>query len=497
MRRKALFLLEFLLLVVVVKVCFLPVTSFAQVKHQRAVPGDVDGDQVSDLSLVFISHLSKSTFWFSRLQSGSMTLYQFPFEATAVALADFDGDQKGDPLIISDKGLNQPLEWNIITETQGRLVLSFGLPGDTPVPADYDCDGKADLAVRRVIGGFSHWYFQLSTATVIHDFIFGLGGDRVFGADVDGDGCAELISLRPINGELHWFSRSLPNKQGVINTTTPIHWGLPGDIPLAPIDLNGDGHLDVVVVRTINSQQIALVRFSDSLGTTVPLGPVNSIPLSGNFTGSKILAYFDRNQGALTIKNVSAPDTSIPFNYQSALLYIPEVVTAVSFLEILGLQDMAHIQELLKKANINDMVVPSDGSVAFPPSIVSPETGPPVGGPRPEPNPNLPCEQKTFRDGKGKALWKPVSVGKNAGRPTILMPYYCEGITRVELMAKNKTLVTKAKLRSCSGPEGRPIYDVSLSGSKLKKFAPLIVRVTFTDGTCEDRTVKNPKARYD
>jgi len=39
--------------------------------------------------------------------------------------------------------------WYRLASTQGFFALQFGLPTDIPVAADYDGDGKADIAVFR------------------------------------------------------------------------------------------------------------------------------------------------------------------------------------------------------------------------------------------------------------------------------------------------------------------------------------------------------------
>ena len=55
------------------------------------------------------------------------------------------------------------------------MTIFFGLDGDTPVPGDYDKDGKTDIAVyRSSVGG---WYIQQSSNGAIRTQFFGLQGD--------------------------------------------------------------------------------------------------------------------------------------------------------------------------------------------------------------------------------------------------------------------------------------------------------------------------------
>jgi FG-GAP repeat protein len=55
-----------------------------------------------------------------------------------------------------------------------QQTMPFGANGDVPVPADYDRDGKADLAVFRPNG--TNWFIQRSTQGMLIQQL-GISGD--------------------------------------------------------------------------------------------------------------------------------------------------------------------------------------------------------------------------------------------------------------------------------------------------------------------------------
>jgi len=228
-----------------------------------ALAGDFDGDLRTDLAVYRPQGLfgaAPAPNWNIRYSSNQFdpstaTSYPFPtirFDPQFVpVLADFSGDGKQDFAVYSpSRG-----EWNIIFTSVsmpgggGPLgSMQWGLPGDVTVPADFDGDGKADLAVWRPSTGT--WYLRYSSngysVPGSASIQWGLPGDVPQPIDFDGDKKTDLVVWRPSEGRWYILYASTGFTQW-----TSYQWGLPGDVPVAN-DFDGDGRADLAVWRPSN-----------------------------------------------------------------------------------------------------------------------------------------------------------------------------------------------------------------------------------------------------
>ena len=144
----------------------------------------------------------------------------------------------------------------------GTYTVTWGLPGDIPVPADYDHTGHIEIAVYRPSTG--QWLVAPNAGPGAinggagpgtYTVRYGAPGDIPVPADYTGAGHADVALFRPGTGE--WFIA--PNAgPGAINSglgtgTIYVQWGSPGDTPV-PADYTGAGHADVAVYRPTTAE---------------------------------------------------------------------------------------------------------------------------------------------------------------------------------------------------------------------------------------------------
>jgi hypothetical protein len=179
------------------------------------------------------------------------------------APADFDADGK------TDIAIYRSGDWYILRSSDGLvMLLGWGIAQDIPVAADYDGDGKTDIAVYRD----GDWFIVRSSDSLVMLVGWGIAQDIPVPADYDGDGKADIAVYRDGN----WFI--LRSSDGGVRT---VGWGIAQDIPV-PADYDGDGKTDIAVHR---DGAWFIHRSSDGGVTSVGWGIAQDMPVPRDYDG--------------------------------------------------------------------------------------------------------------------------------------------------------------------------------------------------------------------
>jgi len=196
------------------------------------LPGSASGASVNGYFDGYGSSLGRfeAGRWLLIRPDGSLVVRYWGQEGDVPVAADYNGDGR------DDLAVWRPADsmWWILLENAGQQaevkVLPWGEPGDIPVPEDYDGDGAADIAVFRPKTGT--WYVVLSHGAVITASL-NLPGLLPVPGDYFGEGRAAPAAWQGSGGL--WYIGG-----GGSHRISVEQWGLAQDAPLRG-DFNGDG----------------------------------------------------------------------------------------------------------------------------------------------------------------------------------------------------------------------------------------------------------------
>ena len=265
---------------------------------------DFNGDGLADMAITRTgAGPNGQALWFSPDANFNVP---FPNEPSDIPVpADYDGDGKTDVAFYRP---SNGLWFGQLTGSPGTRrpwLLLGGAAGDVPIPCDYNGDGRDDVAYFRPSEGL--WFgvdatdgrLLLSSLTTFGRF--GAPGDIAVPADYDGDRACDVAIFRPTTGL--WFGLKANGSAVVLNSAPFGRVGEAGDIAV-PADYNGDGKADMGIYRPSNGLWFALTNTGTvALPSTRFGGTPGDIPVPSYYDSDARadLAVFNRNTGSWTV----------------------------------------------------------------------------------------------------------------------------------------------------------------------------------------------------
>jgi hypothetical protein len=263
---------------------------------------DFNGDGKTDFAVTRFGPLPTSpTTWFILQNTANPTYFQIDYGIRAgtnqlfsgvftldrVLPADYDGDGKTD-IAVWRRGATQsaPQAWFYILQSSNNQLRSeqFGITGDNPtIFGDYDGDGKTDLAIYRAgatANAQSYFWIKRSSDGGMVAVPWGVQTDRPVGGDFDGDGKADFAVVRSNANETNAYILYADGRWEAKPIQFPFTYIVPGDY-------DGDGKTDIATVKSVLNEMVwTIQRSSDDVTEEITLGVYSqSFPAQGDYNG--------------------------------------------------------------------------------------------------------------------------------------------------------------------------------------------------------------------
>ncbi len=231
-------------------------------------PADYDGDGKTDVA---VWRATESNFYMFNSSDNSIRIESFGLPGDILTVGDWDGDGKADPSVY--RGGAAGTFYYLGSKdnpTRGISSMNWGTTGDIPIHGDFDGDKIQDAAIYRPSNGY--WYIHQSSNDQVKYIRFGLPTDQFVPADYDGDGKTDVAVFR---GGL-WYILQSANQQIRYQ-----RFGLATDT-LVPADYDGDGKTDIAVFRDgiwyilhSTNESVSYTNFGSKTDKPIPNAYIN------------------------------------------------------------------------------------------------------------------------------------------------------------------------------------------------------------------------------
>lgn len=277
----------------------------------RSTPFDFDGDGRADISVF----RQASGIWYQlRSRDNSFSATQFGLATDLIAPADYDGDGRADIAVFRDTIVNSPDKayfYILFSSDNTFHPIQFGRQGDVSVSADWDGDGKDDLAIYRsaaTAGEQSYFYYRPSSiaGSDFRSIPWGTAGDKPLVGDFDGDGKNDATVFRASNA--FWYILKSADNQAIQR-----QFGLSTDVP-TPADYDGDGKTNFAVFRPSTGYWYTSTDPNINYGG-VQFGSPGDLPVAADYDGDgrADLAVYRPNGGVWYLLRSSSGFVGIQF----------------------------------------------------------------------------------------------------------------------------------------------------------------------------------------
>ncbi len=234
------------------------VTDWGNANTDFPVPGDYDGDGKGDIGIyrAGASGGAQSEYWILLSSNNTVRYFAWGLFGDQTVQRDYDGDGITDVAVFRRGAIaTANAIWYIRNSSDGTVrIETFGLTGngtttfDSPIPGDYDGDGKFDIAVYRfgLIPANNYIIKRSSTGVVTFQQFGNFNTDYILPGDYDGDGKTDLAVARTgasAASPLFWWI--MQSSTGTVYTQ---RFGVSSDRP-AQGDYDGDARTDLAIYR--------------------------------------------------------------------------------------------------------------------------------------------------------------------------------------------------------------------------------------------------------